>query len=289
MFIGIILAIVVACLWSFGEIEYSKFSKKCDSANVYFYQYFARSLIYLLVALIFKINIFGKFVFDDFLIFLPIIMCDLIGSYIINKAVKNGKLSVVSPIMAAYPIVDIILGIVLLKESIGILELILVIVISVSIILLATNEEKSKYAPHPLRGIVFASIYMLLTAFSTYFEKDAYVSNLSIYDLYYYKGIIYFITSMLFLSVVGVSKVKLKKVSWNVIKGSAITPLGNVFYSFALNFGDMMIVTPISSMYSVITSFTSRKMLKEKINIKESIFISLILVSTILLIILDLL
>lgn len=289
MFIGIILAIVVACLWSFGEVEYSKFSKKCDSANVYFYQYFARALIYLLVALVFKINIFGKFVFDDFLRFLPIIMCDLIGSYIINKAVKNGKLSVVSPIMAAYPIVDIILGIVLLKESIGILELILVIVISVSIILLATNEEKSKYAPHPVRGIVFASIYMLLTAFSTYFEKDAYVSNLSIYDLYYYKGIVYFITSMLFLSVVGVSKVKLKKVSWNVIKGSAITPLGNVFYSFALNFGDMMIVTPISSMYSVITSFTSRKMLKEKINIKESIFISLILVSTILLIILGLL
>lgn len=289
MFIGIMLAIVVACLWSFGEVEYSKFSKKCDSANVYFYQYFARALIYLLVALIFKINIFGEFVFDDFLRFLPIIMCDLIGSYIINKAVKNGKLSVVSPIMAAYPIVDIILGIVLLKESIGILELILVIVISVSIILLATNEEKSKYAPHPVRGIVFASIYMLLTAFSTYFEKDAYVSNLSIYDLYYYKGIIYFITSMLFLSVVGVSKVKLKKVSWNVIKGSAITPLGNVFYSFVLNFGDMMIVTPISSMYSVITSFASRKMLKEKLNIKESIFISLILVSTILLIILGLL
>ncbi len=289
MFIGIMLAIVVAFLWSFGEVEYSKFSKKCDSANVYFYQYFTRALIYLLVALIFKISVFGKFVFEDFLRFLPIIMCDLIGSYIINKAVKNGKLSVVSPIMAAYPIVDIILGILLLKESIGILELILVIVISVSIILLATNEEKSNYAPHPVRGIVFASIYMLLTAFSTYFEKDAYVSNLSIYDLYYYKGIIYFITSMLFLGVVGVSKVKLKKISWNVIKGSAITPLGNVFYSFALNFGDMMIVTPISSMYSVITSFASRKMLKEKINIKESVFISLILVSTILLIILGLL
>lgn len=286
MFIGIMLAICVALLWSFGEVEYSKFSKKCDSANVYFYQYFARSVIYLIVALIFNIGIFGKFVWGDFFRFLPIIMCDLIGSYVINKAVKNGKLSVVSPIMAAYPIVDIILGIVLLKESIGVLELILVIVISISIILLATNEKKSKYAPHPVRGIIFASIYMLLTAFSTYFEKDAYVSNLSIYDLYYYKGIIYFITSMMFLIVVGVSKVKIKKVSWDVLKGSAITPLGNVFYSFALNYGDMMIVTPISSMYSVITNFTSRKMLKEKISFKESIFIGIIIVSTILLIIL---
>ena len=38
MIIGIVLALIVAILWSIGEIEYSKLSKKEDSSNVYFYQ-----------------------------------------------------------------------------------------------------------------------------------------------------------------------------------------------------------------------------------------------------------
>ena len=101
MIIGIILAIIVAILWSFGEVQYTKISKSEDSNNVYVYQYFTRAVIYLLVALIFNKSIFGSFILKDFLCFLPIILCDLTGSYILNKAIKNGELSSVSPIMAA--------------------------------------------------------------------------------------------------------------------------------------------------------------------------------------------
>jgi drug/metabolite transporter (DMT)-like permease len=287
--LGITFAVIVALFWAFGEIKYSKISKKIDSPNVYFYQYLTRGIIYTVVALIFNIGIFGKFIVSDFLKLLPIIMCDLVGSYVINKSVKNGELSSVSPIMAAYPIVDIILGILLLRESVGILELVLVVVISISIIVLAANTEKTKYAPHPIWGIIFAVIYMFLTAFSSYFEKDAYLSNLSVYDLYYYKGMVYFIASMFFLSVVGVSKVKLKKPTKDIILGTAIIPIGNVFYSFALKFGNMMIVTPVSSIYSVISNIGSRRVLKEKITYLERICIALIMISTFTLIICGLL
>lgn len=289
MILGIVFALIVALFWSFGEIKYSKISKKIDSPNVYFYQYLTRGIIYTVVALIFNIGVFGKFVLSDFLRLLPIIMCDLIGSYVINKSVKNGELSSVSPIMAAYPIVDIILSILLLKEGVGLLELILVVIISIAIIVLAANTEKSKYAPHPVWGIIFAVIYMFLTAFSSYFEKDAYLSNLSVYDLYYYKGMVYFLVSIFFLSVVGVSKVKLKKPTKDIFLGTAIIPIGNVFYSFALKFGNMMIVTPVSSIYSVISNVGSRKILKENITFYEKICIILIMVSTFMLIICGLL
>ena len=289
MILGITFAVIVALFWAFGEMKYSKISKKIDSPNVYFYQYLTRGIIYTVVALIFNIGIFGKFVVSDFLRLLPIIMCDLVGSYVINKSVKSGELSSVSPIMAAYPIVDIILGILLLRESVGLLELILVVVISISIIVLAANTEKTKYAPHPIWGIIFAVIYMFLTAFSSYFEKDAYLSNLSVYDLYYYKGMVYFIASMFFLTVVGISKVKLKKPTKDIILGTAIIPIGNVFYSFALKFGNMMIVTPVSSIYSVISNIGSRRVLKEKITYLERICIALIMISTFTLIICGLL
>ena len=289
MFLGLIFALLVAVFWSVGEITYSKLSKNLDRANVYFYQYFVRSIIYLSVVIIFQIDLFTKFNFNDLLVFLPIILCDLFCSYVINISVINGKLSVVSPIMAAYPIVDILLAVVLLKEQIGIVEIILSTLITISIIVLANNQKKSKTSPHPVKGIIFAVIYMLLTAFSIYFEKNAYLEDFSIYGLYFYKGLIYLLTSAFFMLIIGLTPVKLKKPNKEIIEGTTITPIGNVLNSFALNFGQMVIVTPISSMYSVLTNFLSRKVLKEKLSIKESICISIILLATIALIILGLL
>lgn len=285
MFLGLVLAIIVAVLWSLGEISYSRLTRNLDRANNYLYQYLVRAIIYLLVVLLFDISLFTSFSFDHLLVFLPVISCDLVASYILNIAVSNGKLSVTSPIMAAYPVVDIFLGLILLKEKIGIVEVLLSVVITVSIIFLAKFQKKSKRAPHPLKGIIFSLIYMFLVAFSIYFEKSAYVGDFSVYELYFYKGIVYVFTSIVFMSVVGITPVRFKKPNKMILNGSVITPIGNVLHSFALSFGNIIIVTPVSSMYSVVTNFLSRKILKEKISFKESICISLILLSTILLII----
>ncbi len=285
MFLGLFFALLVAFFWSVGEISYSRLAKSLDRANVYLYQYLARSVIYLTVVLIFNISQFTSFNLDHFKVFLPVIICDWLGSYVVNIAMSNGKLSVVSPIMAAYPIIDIMLGLILLKEKIGIVEISLSIIIAISIIYLATIQKKSKKAPHPLKGIIFAVIYMLFVAFSVFFEKSAYVDNYPVYELYYYKGLIYLATSVMFMSIIGITPVKLKKPNKEILMGSGITPIGNVINSFALQFGNMIVVTPISSMYSIITNFLSRFVLKEKISIKERICIAIILLCTIALIV----
>ncbi len=288
MILGIIFAILVVFFWAYGEVSYSKLSKSLDRANVYFYQYLARSIIYLSVAAIFDITLFTKFNYEHLMIFLPIILCDLFGSYVINIAVSNGKLSVVSPIMAAYPIVDILLGLILLKEKIGILEIGLSGIIAVSIVALAMSQKKSKKSPHPIKGIIFAVVYMLLVAFSIYFEKNAYVTDFSVYEFYFYKGFIYLLTSGFFMLVIGITPVKIKKPNLDILRGAGITPIGNVLNSFALSFGNMIIVTPISSIYSVLSNFLSRRVLKEKVSLKESICISLILLCTLSLVIIGL-
>ncbi len=285
MILGLVFAILVAIFWSIGEVTYTKLSNKVERENVYFYQYLFRSIIYLAVVIIFDIGLFKTFDFSHLLVFLPIILCDLVASYVVNIAVRNGKLSVVSPIMAAYPIIDILLGIVLLKEKISFLEIGLATIITLAIVVLARSEKKTKRAPHPLRGIFFSLVYMFLIAFSTYFEKNAYIGDFSVFELYYYKGLVYLLTSGMFMLIIGITPVRLKKVNWDIVKGSAITPIGNILYSFALNFGNMIVVTPVSSMYTVLTNFLSRKVLKEKISFKESICITLILLCTLLLII----
>ena len=209
----------------------------------------------------------------------------MFGSYVINIAVSNGKLSVVSPIMASYPIVDLFLGLILLKEKIGIIELSLSAIIALSILFLVTMQKKTKKSPHPVKGIIFAVVYMLLVAFSIYFEKSAYTVDFSVYEFYFYKGFVYLLTSGFFMMIIGITPVKIKKPNLEILKGSCVTPIGNVLNSFALSLGNMIIVTPISSIYSVLSNFLSRKVLKEKVSLKESICIGLILLCTLALII----
>jgi len=285
LIIGIILSIIVAIFWSLGEVNYSKLSKNYDRPNVYMYTYLIRAIIYILVVLIFNRALFGTFKMDVFLVVLPIIVCDLFATYVVNIAVLNGKLTVVSPIMAAYPVLDIILGAILLKENIGFVEAFLASVIAISIIFLAIYQKKSKKAPHPVRGIIFAIGYMLLVGFSTYFEKSIYINNLTVYDLYYYKGIVYTFASIVFALAVIITPFKMKPFDKQIIKGCGYAPIGNILYSFALSFSAMTIVAPISSLYSVITNILSRIVLKERIRIRERICIATIIICTILLIV----
>ncbi len=286
MLLGLFFALLVAVFWSLGEISYSRLARNVERANVYFYQYLIRAIMYLLVALIFNASLFGAFSFSHFFVFLPIIACDLFASYVINIAVSNGKLSVVSPIMSSYPIIDIFLGLLIFKENIGVVEILLSIVIACSIIVLASRQKKTRNAPHPLKGVIFSLCYMLLVAFSVCFEKNVYIGDFSVFELYFYKGIVYLLTSGVFMLFIGLTPVKLKKPNKEIVLGTGITPLGNIFHSFALSFGNIVIVTPISSMYSVLTNILSRKVLKEKISFAESMCIGLIILCTLSLIVL---
>lgn len=284
--IGILLAILVAIIWSIGEVNYSKVSKKYDRTNIYMYTYLLRAIIYISVVILFKRSLLGTFNYEVLTATLPIIICDLLASLVINIAVTNGKLAIVSPIMASYPVLDILLGMTLLKEQVTILELSLSIGISIAIIILARNQKKTRKVRNPKKGILFSVFYMLLAGLSIYFEKSIYVTSYTAYDLYYYKGMIYIITSIFFAVVINLTNGKMKKPSFDIIEGCGLTPIGNVLDSFSLQLGDMAIVTPISSLYAVITNFISRYYLKEKVTSTEKIGISFIIAATIILIIL---
>lgn len=284
--IGILLAILVAIIWSLGEITYSKASKKYDHRNIYLYTFLLRAIIYIGVVIIFRRNLIGTFNKNIFSNTLPIITCDLFASLTINIAVTNGKLAVVSPIMASYPALDILLGMFLLNEKVTPLEITLSFLITLAIIILAKNQKGTEKVPHPKKGILFSTFYMLLAGLSIYFEKSIYISNFTVYDLYYYKGIIYICTSLFFALTIIRTSTKLRKPTLDIIKGCGLTPIGNVLDSFALNYGSMTIITPISSLYAVMTNLISRFYLKEKVTTLEKICIALIILSTMILIIL---
>ena len=59
--IGILLAILVAIIWSLGEVNYSKASKKYDHRNIYVYTFLLRAIIYIGVVIIFRRNLIGTF------------------------------------------------------------------------------------------------------------------------------------------------------------------------------------------------------------------------------------
>ena len=284
--LGIIFAIFVAIIWALGEVSYSKVSKKYDNTNIYMYTYLLRAIIYASVVLIFKRSLIGTFDLKVLSSVLPIIFCDLFATLVINIAVYNGKLSVVSPIMSAYPVLDIFLGVVLLKEKVHPIEILLVISICMAIVFLARNQKKTKKAPNPIKGIIFSICYMLLVAFSIYFEKNIYINKITVYELYYYKAMVYMATSLIFATTIAFTPVKLVKPNMDLMKGCGLTPVGNVLDSFALRYGSMILVVPISSLYSVITMYLSKHVLKERIRKRERFSIFYILFATLLLIVL---
>lgn len=285
MLVSIILSLMVVLLWSYGEINYKHLFAKLDKYNVYFYQYFIKALIYLIFVVIFNASLLKSFNIMHFFIFSPVIFCDLAASIAVYYSVSMGKLSIVSPIMAAYPIITIFLGIVLLKETPSYLSILLSMIITVCIIIISRVSSKNENNHTYKRSIIYAIVYMFLIAFSTYFEKDIYNNNLSIYELYYYKGIVYFLTGLGFMTILLIKKKKIHKINKEIIRGSILTPIGNVFYSLAISLGDIVYISPLTSMYSVLTNYLSVNILKEKLSITERIAITMILLSTILLII----
>lgn len=279
--IGIFISIIVAILWAYGEVHYTKATSDTGRKNLLFYQYLIASILYFIVVLILKPDLFFSFSVDKFILVAPIAVINMFGAYLSYLALSNGKLSIVSPIMAAYPIIDIALAVLFLKENISTYQIIASILITISIVVLSFSTDISKSTKKKrLIGIIAAITYMIIIALSTYFEKNIYVNNYSMYDIFYYSGIIYLIGSVVIYIIMIITKDKLKALNLNTFIGNGCTNLGNLLSSVALYFGNLAIVTPIMSLYTVLTNYLSRTILKERVSLRQSICICIIILST---------
>lgn len=105
--VSILVAILVAILWAVGEVYMAKDSVSKNRRVIIFYQYLGMSILYFGTVLILSPSTFSTFSWSRFFRFMPAALANIIGMVFYTKAIKSGKLSVVSPVMAAYPIINV--------------------------------------------------------------------------------------------------------------------------------------------------------------------------------------
>lgn len=285
--ISIFVAILVAILWAVGEVYMAKDSMLKNRRVLIFYQYLGMSILYFGTVLILSPSTFSTFSLSHFFRLMPVALANIIGMVFYTKAIKSGKLSVVSPVMAAYPIINVFLGFFILKEDVGMISFLAAICITIAIVIMSFLQTKKTAQGKAFNiGLVAAVIYMVIVAFATYLEKWAYVDGLSITDCFFYFGICYLLSAIGVLIYLKTKKISFHKITKDTVLGIGGTDFGNLFSSVALYGSSMAIVTPIMAMYTVLTNYLSRSILKEKISFWQSICITVIILCTLLILIL---
>lgn len=135
--VSILVAILVAILWAVGEVYMAKDSVSKNRRVIIFYQYLGMSILYFGTVLILSPITFSTFSWSRFFRFMPAALANIIGMVFYTKAIKSGKLSVVSPVMAAYPIINVFLGFFILKEDVGMISFLAAICITVAIVVMS--------------------------------------------------------------------------------------------------------------------------------------------------------
>ena len=193
--VSILVAILVAILWAVGEVYMAKDSVSKNRRVIIFYQYLGMSILYFGTVLILSPSTFSTFSWSRFFRFMPAALANIIGMVFYTKAIKSGKLSVVSPVMAAYPIINVFLGFFILKEDVGMISFLAAICITVAIVVMSFLQTKGTSQGKALNiGLVAAVIYMIIVG-----SFKIFLTTITIYPRFYFN--IRKISLIIFISV----------------------------------------------------------------------------------------
>ncbi|MBQ4634468.1 MAG: DMT family transporter [Bacilli bacterium] len=280
----IVLALIVAFLWGYSEIEQKKALEKYSVFHLVLYKYIFQILAYLIFIIIFDIKSFTRFDLGIYKFLLPFILIWLIGNIIYNYCLKNGKLSLVSPILASDPVFIVIIGLILFQEKQNVFDLIALIIICISICgLNFTNDLKHKKTKKT--AIFLASLYAFLIAIATTLEKSIYLSGYTITDMFFHYLLLLIILVLILFIIIKIKEQKVLKPNSNVLKTVIATNAGNLLYSYLVSTAYISLVTPLTGLYSVVTQVLAKLFLKEKLALTQRIFVLLIIIATLILLI----
>jgi drug/metabolite transporter (DMT)-like permease len=214
-------------------------------------------------------------------------LCFAIGMifYYVALDMKFSKISIVSPITGAVPIITVLLAVIFLNEKFHILAALGILSVILGSILLGIKDLEEKYN----KKIYFLSFFcLILWSFGDVLAKVSIDMSSHIYFMLLYFLIGFVIWNLYYITKT-YSKERMpsnngtKKVGvFCGVLSVALFTIGSIFIYLAFESGLVSLVSPITNGYPILTVVIAHSFLNEKLKINQKIAITLFIFGTIL-------
>ncbi len=244
----------------------------------------ASNVSYIILSIMFT-DILSTFNINNLVKIVPLTICQMIGYICGILSVKYASVSTIMPIRKCNTIVTLILGIIILHESIPILKLIISIILIILTILIV-KEDKISNDENSKKGIIFACLFVLFNGVSSLLNKyyiNIYINPLIMTFYYSFIGII--IVGMYCAFTRSWNHLNLKKINkiYLLFFYILLDLVANLTFRFCLIDGPVALAQPIHSSSIIITIIGSYFILKENISKKKWLMILGVIICVILL------
>lgn len=239
---------------------------------------FLYHLIILISAIVIKPSLIFNLNIIDMLEMLPGLIMQTIGFICAFLCLRYGKVAITSPIKKCNTVVAFLLGILVLKESFTIVQIIISLILFILSIMLGIQDKKldtnDKKAER--KSILYAYGFALFNGCSnvlnkvyvTKFEDPSYV--LINYAIIAIIGVIIYCIVTKQWSYIDIRKMNAKEY---FLLQSLLDATSSIFNRFAMIDGNVSVISVIETSSIVITILASRFILKEKISWKKYLMI----------------
>lgn len=287
-----IYAIITLLFWALADLFYKKGAKEDDK-----YSHLKTGImvgfvmgIYATIYIIVKGVSFNLF---DIIKYLPVSLFYIASMIIGYKGLRYLELSISSPIQNCSGVITALLLLIIFKETLGILDIIGIIIIFIGVLILSIIEKKSNKEKvidsKKIIGIValiFPIIYCILDGMGTfldavYLDKLELISEDAALIAYEYTFFIYGLILFIYLKFIKKEKFTIKNEK-DRIGASVFETIGQFFYVFAVSSNSTLSI-PVIASYSIVSVLLSRIFLKEKLTRNEYIAIFIVLLGIVIL------
>ena len=287
-----IYAVVTLLFWALADLFYKKGAKENDKYShlktgiMVGFVMGAYATIYILIKGI-------NFSFIDIIKYLPVSLFYISSMIIGYKGLRYLELSISSPIQNCSGVITSILLFIIFKETLAILDIAGIIIITIGIIILSIIEKNNKKVKKIdskivicIMALIFPLIYCILDGMGTFLDA-IYLDKLSLINedvaliAYEYTFFIYGIILFIYLKCIKKEKIILKEEK-DKLSASIFETIGQFFYVFAVSSNSTLSI-PIISAYSIVSILFAHVFLKEKLSKKEYIAISVVLIGIVVL------
>ena len=291
----LLFATITVLLWGTSETIFKKISTIEKHSVLKLISF--NGIILGICAILFMLITRTEINLNILITYLPVALIYIASMFCTYKAMTLVKVSILSPLQNSSCAITTILCIFLLKQEVGIPQIIAIALIIICMILLSINKDETlrlesgdkeadaKNAKRAyllyLKGIAFALGYWFLDGIGSFMDDYTLEANLSAEQVIIAYSFIYGIIGVICAIVVKFKErdYKYTKVKENKLKllGTLVETAGQYTYIYAFAFGDAALASPYIAAYSIVTVILSRIFLKEKLTKKQYVLIGLIL------------